>query len=204
MDYMPIAIALVTGVTTIAVVWWQERSSSRKVTEILRTYAERIQSAEGIRDLILQPAEGRWSYYAQFDEFFGVKSAEDDSGPRFVSRGIASFQWNRGVYNILLGYSNRDADGKKISASVNKGTLRPNNLGQIQVGDTINMTYVHRVGLRYRSGDVTVDASDPKEDSYIFEICSISYTDSGTIRGFDCTLKDHVTSTGNMSFTREF
>jgi hypothetical protein len=204
MELMPLAIALITGVSAIAVVWWQERSSARKIAEILERFGERMQSSDAIRSVVMKPAEGRWSYVAEFDRFFGIDAQDDNDSTKFISRGLASFQWHSGVYQILLGYSNRDSDGNKVAASVNVGVLRSCEHGVIQRGDEIQMRYLHRVGLKYRVDGNTIDARDPKEDAYVFEVTEVAFTETGAIREMQCVLRDHATSGGLMRFTREF
>lgn len=195
-DWSPVLAAVITVAGGLALVQYQASEASREFTTA-------VKNSDQLRDAVLMPLEGQWSYDLEFEEYYRVPRHPSDTEKQFNSEGRAMIAWDGRVYRILLGYHNFNRDGRDFSVSVNLGQLSaaPSD-GLPAVGSVMRMDYVYRMGAEDIVLDGrTINYSSTLEAEYEYTIEGLEYRRDGKV-GQIAARYDGDQSGGRVVFTR--
>lgn len=195
-DWSPVLAAVITVAGGLALVQYQASEAGREFTTAVR-------DSDQLRDAVLMPLEGQWSYDLEFDEYYRVPRHATDTKRQFNSEGRAMITWDGRVYRILLGYHNFNRDGRDFSVSVNIGQLSADPADGLPTdGSAMRMDYVYRMGADNITIDGrTIDYSNTLEAEYEYTIEGIEHRRDGKV-GRMTARYDGDQSGGAVVFTR--
>ena len=203
-DWHQVLAAIVTVAGGLLLVWWQTGQASSENKQMLVRFTETVQNSNQLRQAVLRPLEGRWSYSLKWETYFHRDSAVDSLNHSYESEGNADIRWYGGAYQILLGYENRDTGGNVYSVGVSTGTLRAPSGGLPAIGDAMIMRYAHRLSIGEIKDNTqgVIDYNKVPEKSYQYTIQSYELGSDGSIAKIHVRFETSQ-SKGNAVFTRE-
>lgn len=202
-DWYQVLASIITVAGGLSLVWWQTNKSSEETQELLRDFSLSVQNSAELREAVLRPLEGRWSYEVTWDKYFNQATGNKSVERLFVSEGTADIRWDGLSYNILLGYENRDDNtGDLYSVGVSIGTLATDMEGVPKRGDSMFMRYAHRLSAgKKQEGDQLVDYSRVPEKTYTYRITDIILDDEGNVAELRAVFEVSI-SHGEVVFTK--